>query len=324
MVTCRPNRTCISRFARSSVSSPTWKSRPIPRPMNTCPRSITTICSTARRRSPFSPASAHNRRVMIQGYHGTGQIDPYRTGRRAPQLAVPADQPGQPHQPYRPGRQGRHRRARRQAGDRVPRRPSCRGRCRPTRPWCSTSTMPAAPTSCSSSSACSRSPASSPCSIRTGSSSRTRHSACSRTPTPSVSATPPGSITAPSRSTRARWTGGGIVTTLNYLSHEAESKIVLAKAKTYDTDDRREIVGNMVRVAELTRSAFHERRSVDRHEPAHGGSPGPRMPRSSTMSVSPSGSPSSTSATSWNARSWPSSTSAASTRNCRSRRRTPR
>ena len=50
-----------------------------------------------------------------------------------------------------------------------------------------------------------------------------------------------------------RWS---VVTTLNYLSHEAESKIVLAKAKTYDTDDRREIVGNMVRVAELTRSAF--------------------------------------------------------------------
>ena len=50
-----------------------------------------------------------------------------------------------------------------------------------------------------------------------------------------------------------RWS---IVTTLNYLPHDDESKIVLAKAKTYDTDDGREIVSNMVRVAELTRSAF--------------------------------------------------------------------
>ena len=50
-----------------------------------------------------------------------------------------------------------------------------------------------------------------------------------------------------------RWS---IVTTLNYLPHDAESKIVLAKAKSYDTDDRREVVSNMVRVAELTRSAF--------------------------------------------------------------------
>jgi cobaltochelatase CobS len=44
--------------------------------------------------------------------------------------------------------------------------------------------------------------------IRTGSSHRTRTSACSRPPTPSVSATVRASTTAPSRSTRARWTGG--------------------------------------------------------------------------------------------------------------------
>ena len=31
---------------------------------------------------------AHNRRVMIQGYHGTGKIDPYRAGGVPPQLAM--------------------------------------------------------------------------------------------------------------------------------------------------------------------------------------------------------------------------------------------
>ncbi len=31
------------------------------------------MSSTARRRSPFSPGFAHNRRVLVQGYHGTGK-----------------------------------------------------------------------------------------------------------------------------------------------------------------------------------------------------------------------------------------------------------
>ena len=49
------------------------------------------------------------------------QVDAYRAGGGAAELAVHPRQPRQPHQPHRPDRQGRHRAARRQAGDRVPR-----------------------------------------------------------------------------------------------------------------------------------------------------------------------------------------------------------
>ena len=50
-----------------------------------------------------------------------------------------------------------------------------------------------------------------------------------------------------------RWS---IVTTLNYLPHDNEVNIVLAKAKHYRTDKGRDIVNKMVRVADMTRSAF--------------------------------------------------------------------
>ena len=50
-----------------------------------------------------------------------------------------------------------------------------------------------------------------------------------------------------------RWS---IVTALNYLPHAMESRIVLAKNKSYDTDKGRKIIANMVRVADLTRNAF--------------------------------------------------------------------
>ena len=50
-----------------------------------------------------------------------------------------------------------------------------------------------------------------------------------------------------------RWS---IVTTLNYLPHDKEVDIVLAKAKHYRNDQGRDIVGKMVRVADLTRNAF--------------------------------------------------------------------
>jgi cobaltochelatase CobS len=40
---------------------------------------------------------AHNRRVMISGLSRHRQVDPYRAGRRAPQLALRARQPRQPH-----------------------------------------------------------------------------------------------------------------------------------------------------------------------------------------------------------------------------------
>jgi len=50
-----------------------------------------------------------------------------------------------------------------------------------------------------------------------------------------------------------RWS---IVTTLNYLPHDAEVEIVLAKARHYRSDAGRDIVNKMVRVADLTRNAF--------------------------------------------------------------------
>ncbi|MGZ3411753.1 MAG: AAA family ATPase, partial [Xanthobacteraceae bacterium] len=50
-----------------------------------------------------------------------------------------------------------------------------------------------------------------------------------------------------------RWS---IVTTLNYLPHDNEVEIVLAKAHHYRNDAGRDIVSKMVRVADLTRNAF--------------------------------------------------------------------
>jgi cobaltochelatase CobS len=50
-----------------------------------------------------------------------------------------------------------------------------------------------------------------------------------------------------------RW---NIVTVLNYLAHDKEVDIVLAKAKHYQNKEGREIVNRMVRVADLTRNAF--------------------------------------------------------------------
>ena len=50
-----------------------------------------------------------------------------------------------------------------------------------------------------------------------------------------------------------RWS---IVTTLNYLPHDVEASIILAKAKSYDNKEGHEIISQMVRVADLTRNAF--------------------------------------------------------------------
>ncbi|MFC4626480.1 cobaltochelatase subunit CobS [Daeguia caeni] len=50
-----------------------------------------------------------------------------------------------------------------------------------------------------------------------------------------------------------RWS---IVTTLNYLPHDNEVAIVLAKAKHFQNDEGRDIVNKMVRVADMTRQAF--------------------------------------------------------------------
>jgi cobaltochelatase CobS len=50
-----------------------------------------------------------------------------------------------------------------------------------------------------------------------------------------------------------RWS---LVATLNYLSHDAETAIVLAKAPHYNTESGRRTVSQMVTVADLTRTAF--------------------------------------------------------------------
>ena len=50
-----------------------------------------------------------------------------------------------------------------------------------------------------------------------------------------------------------RWS---IVTTLNYLDHDAEAAIVLAKTRHYDSVDGRRTILAMVRVADMTRNAF--------------------------------------------------------------------
>ncbi|MEQ1613692.1 MAG: cobaltochelatase subunit CobS [Hyphomicrobiaceae bacterium] len=51
-----------------------------------------------------------------------------------------------------------------------------------------------------------------------------------------------------------RWS---IVSTLNYLPHDDETKIVLSKVKSFNKSDaKRKQVSNMVRVADLTRNAF--------------------------------------------------------------------
>ena len=50
-----------------------------------------------------------------------------------------------------------------------------------------------------------------------------------------------------------RWS---LVATLNYLSHDAEVAIVLAKNPHYNTDKGRKTVAQMVRLADMTRTAF--------------------------------------------------------------------
>ncbi len=50
-----------------------------------------------------------------------------------------------------------------------------------------------------------------------------------------------------------RWS---LVATLNYLSHDAEAAIVLSKAPHYNTERGRKIISQMVTVADLSRKAF--------------------------------------------------------------------
>ena len=64
-----------------------------------------------------------------------------------------------------------------------------------------------------------------------------------------------------------RW---NIVATLNYLPAAEEQKIIRAKAKHYDDEKGHQIIAAMVRMAGLTRSAFCQWRYFNRDEPAHG------------------------------------------------------
>jgi cobaltochelatase CobS len=50
-----------------------------------------------------------------------------------------------------------------------------------------------------------------------------------------------------------RWS---IVTTLNYLAHDVEAAIVLAKCPHYDSAEGKRTLAAMVRVADMTRNAF--------------------------------------------------------------------
>ena len=50
-----------------------------------------------------------------------------------------------------------------------------------------------------------------------------------------------------------RW---NIVTTLNYLSHEAECGIILSKSPTYNSEEGRSKIDSMVALADLTRQGF--------------------------------------------------------------------
>ncbi|HEX8233872.1 MAG TPA: cobaltochelatase subunit CobS [Caulobacteraceae bacterium] len=50
-----------------------------------------------------------------------------------------------------------------------------------------------------------------------------------------------------------RW---NIVATLNYLAHDVEQEIVLSKVPTYATAEGRRLIAAMVRVADMTRNAF--------------------------------------------------------------------
>ena len=50
-----------------------------------------------------------------------------------------------------------------------------------------------------------------------------------------------------------RWS---IVSALNYLPHAQEVGVVLSKNKSYNTEKGKKTIGNMVRVADLTRNAF--------------------------------------------------------------------
>ena len=151
---------------------------------------------------------AYDRRVMIQGYHGTGKsthIEQVAARLNWPMIRVNLDSHVSPH---RPGRQGRHRPARRQAGHRVPRRHAALGAAAADRPGVRRIRRRPAGRDVRDPAGAGGAGQADPARPEPGDPAQPAISACSRPPTPSALATPPASITAPSRSIRARWTAG--------------------------------------------------------------------------------------------------------------------
>ena len=61
-----------------------------------------------------------------------------------------------------------------------------------------------------------------------------------------------------------RW---NIVTSLNYLTFDKELQIILAKNKKFNNKEGKEIISNMIKVADLTRKGFINGDISTRHEP---------------------------------------------------------
>ena len=165
------------------------------------------------------------------------QIDPYRAGGGAAQLALRPRQSRQPHQPCRSHRQGRDRDPRRHAGDRIPRRHPALGaaaqrravlrriRCRPPRrdvrdPARAGIVRPA--------------DAARP---EQGDQAASGFRLFATANTVGLGDTS-GLYHGTQQINQGQMDRWSIVTTLNYLPHDNEVEIVLAKAKHYRTDRR--------------------------------------------------------------------------------------
>jgi cobaltochelatase CobS len=196
--------------------------------------STRTTCSTGRRRSQSSPAfpqpPGDGHRLPRHR-----QVDPHRAGRGAPQLAVRARQPRQPHQPHRPvGKDAIVIRDGLQVTEfrdgilpwalqhnialclrRIRRRPARRDVRHPA-----------------------RARQSGRLTLLDQNKVIRPHrglSGCSRPQTPWGWATPPGLYHGTQQINQGQMDRWSIVTTLNYLPHDKEVDIVLAKARTTAT-----------------------------------------------------------------------------------------
>jgi cobaltochelatase CobS len=190
---------------------------------------------------------AHNRRVMVQGYHGTGKsthIEQVAARLNWPCIRINLDSHisridliGKDAIVLRDGKQVtefregmlpwalQHRRA---GVRRIRRRPPGRDVRDPARAGNRRQADAARPEQ-----------GDPPASVR---------SACSPPPTPSASATPPASITARSRSTRARWTAGTSSSALNYLPARDEARSCSPRPGRHRGG--RKTIANMVKVAD--------------------------------------------------------------------------